>query len=133
MEDDKVTAAPATPAAITKEQSEAAAQAAQTAGAEAERVRVRGILTHAEAAGRTKLAEHLALETAIGVEAAGKMLAASPKEATAPANPLAAAMPANPKVGADDPKSGDPTEAQPVIDSTAIYKAREAARLALVK
>lgn len=44
------------------------------------KARVKGILTHAEASGRGALANHLALETDLSVEAAGAILAAAPKE-----------------------------------------------------
>lgn len=91
---------------------EAAAQA-NTAAAEAstaERTRVAGILQHAEADGRGKLASHLAFNTSMSVDEAAGMLAASPKEQAAPAaaapaaGPLAAAMAAdtNATVGVED-------------------------------
>lgn len=48
-----------------------------------ERTRMRGILQHAEAAGRSKLAEHLAYETSMSVEEAGSILASSPKDTAA--------------------------------------------------
>jgi ClpP class serine protease len=51
----------------------------------AERTRIQGIQGHAEAVGRESLAAHLALETDMSVEAAGKILAASPKAVAAPA------------------------------------------------
>lgn len=136
MEDDKVgtTAAPAANAALTKEQLDASKAEGVKAGSEAERARVRGITTHAEAAGRTSLAEHLAYETAMSVDDAAKMLAKAPKEAAAtPPNALAALMPPNPKVGADAKGAADDEQAQPVIDSTAIYKGRAQARLVSVQ
>ncbi len=46
----------------------------------AERARVNGILSHAEAKGRGQLAQHLALETDMSVEAAAGILKASPVE-----------------------------------------------------
>lgn len=61
--------------------SQADNQATITAAADAERDRVRGILQHAEAEGRTSLAEHLAYETSMSVDEAGRMLAAAPKAA----------------------------------------------------
>lgn len=73
-------------------------------GTEAEAVRISGIMTHAEAAGRQTLAVHLAYKTTSTVEAAAATLAAAPKESAAqPQNLLDAAMRkvANPKVGAD--------------------------------
>lgn len=62
--------------------------AASTAAAEArtaERTRISAITGHAEATGRAALANHLALNTDMTVEAAAGILAASPKEASAPA------------------------------------------------
>lgn len=53
-------------------------QAGVEAGATAERERVSGILTHAEAAGRTTLA-HKCVSQGLSVEQAGELLAASPK------------------------------------------------------
>lgn len=79
----------------------------------AERARCAAILNHAEAAGRSDLATHLAFETDMSAEAAGKMLAKAPKAAAAPAaaavDPLAAAMDraGTPGVGADD-KAAEP-------------------------
>lgn len=58
------------------EQLAAAAAEAKTA----ERARVNGILGHANAKGREKLAQHLALETDMSVEAAAGILAAAPVE-----------------------------------------------------
>lgn len=67
----------------------------------AERTRVKAILTHAEAAGRGELANHLAFDTQMTAEAATALLAKAAKEQapaaaapapTAAANPLAAAM-----------------------------------------
>ena len=80
----------ATPPADTAAQ---AAQNAATAAAEAraaERARIQGIQGHAEATGRETLAAHLALNTDLSVDAAGGILAASPKQAA----PVAAAAPA---------------------------------------
>jgi signal peptide peptidase SppA len=78
--------------------------AASADAAKAERERVSGILGHAEAEGRRKLAEHFAFKTSNTVEEAAAIMAIAPKEAaTAATNPLAAAMAnvPNPKVGAD--------------------------------
>ncbi len=74
-------------------------------GANQERTRIKSIVQSEEAAGRVALANHIAFNTAMSIEDARAMLAASPAE-TAPAaavNPLAAAMAQtpNPKVGAD--------------------------------
>lgn len=54
-------------------------------GAAAERTRISGILTHAEAEGRGPLASHLALQTEQSVEAAAGILAATPKAPAASA------------------------------------------------
>lgn len=79
--------------ALTQANVDTAVQAAVTA----ERTRTTGILTHAEAAGRTALA-HQCVATGLSVEDAGKLMAASPK--AAPGNALNVAMNAlgNPKV-----------------------------------
>lgn len=89
----------------------------------AERARCAAILNHTEATGRSDLAAHLAFETDMSADAAGKMLAKAPKaQAAAPAaaaDPLAAAMDraGTPGVGADD-KAGagtQQTEAQQML------------------
>jgi signal peptide peptidase SppA len=77
--------------------------AARNDAAKAERARVSGIQTCEEAKGRESLANHLALNTDMSVDAAKAILAASPK-ATAPAgNAFRAAMDStgNPNIGAD--------------------------------
>ena len=51
----------------------------------AERARVAGIMGHANAKGREKLAQHLALNTSMSVDDAAAILAASATETTAPA------------------------------------------------
>ncbi|XYD10150.1 hypothetical protein R1A27_06455 [Methylobacterium sp. NMS12] len=56
---------------------DAALAAARKAGAEAERTRIGAILNHEAAAGRGKLAAHVAFKTSMSVEDAGEMLAAS--------------------------------------------------------
>lgn len=91
-------------------------------GAEAAKTRISAILTHPEAVGRAKQASHMAFETEMSVEDAGKLLAVSAKEAApvAPVAPAAtsrfqAAMAAavHPEVGAD--ASGEEaTGAQPM-------------------
>lgn len=53
------------------------------AGATAERERVKTIVTHADAAGRTDLATHLAFETDMSAEAATALLGKSPKVSVA--------------------------------------------------
>lgn len=60
--------------------SEAPAAVDTASAASAERTRVQGILQHAEAEGRGKLANHLAFSTSMSVEEAGAMLAAAEKE-----------------------------------------------------
>lgn len=55
--------------------------------AAAERERVRGILQHAEASGRTEMAEHLAYETDMSIEQAGGLLAKSHKLQAGPVSP----------------------------------------------
>lgn len=66
-------------AGITQAAHDAAVAAARIEGANAERGRIKGILTHAEAEGRTAQATAIALETDMTAEQAGKVLAASPK------------------------------------------------------
>lgn len=87
---------------------EAAAPAAEPAvdAVAAERARVKSILSCEEAAGRSDLANHLALNTDLSVEAAKSILAASPKvepkpAASASAFARAMAETGNPEVGAD--------------------------------
>jgi signal peptide peptidase SppA len=111
-------------AGVTEGKAASAAEAATavTAAQDAERARISAILTHAEAEGRAKLANHLAFKTAHSVDDAVALLAAADKAApAAPGNPLAEAMAGipNPKVGAGS--AGD-AEAKPVvIDSKAIF------------
>jgi signal peptide peptidase SppA len=104
--------------------------AGTSAGATDERTRIEKILGSPEAAGRRKLAEHLAFKTAHSAEDAAALLAASAKEAEQAANPLAAAMAreGNPHVGADT--GTDAAEAKPRINTEGIYKKRQ---LAVVK
>lgn len=66
-------------------------QAAATAASNAQLARVKGILTHAEAKNRPTLANHLALETEMTVDAAAGILAASAVETPVAAAPAAAA------------------------------------------
>lgn len=78
-------------AGITQAHVDAARAEGMNAGAAAERARIAGILTHAEAEGRAAQATALALETDLSAEAAAKVLAVSPKVAVAPVSgtPLA--------------------------------------------
>lgn len=68
-----------TTAALTEAQ---LAEASKT-GADAAKARIAAILTHPEAQGRGALANHLAFETDMSADAAGKLLAVSAKEGTA--------------------------------------------------
>lgn len=84
-------AQPSTQASAEAVTAEATAQAQAEAQAEArtaERQRINGILTSAEATNRSALANHIALNTQMSVEDAKALLAASPEvkaEATTPA------------------------------------------------
>ncbi len=71
-------------AGITQAAHDAAVNGARVEGATAERARIKGILTHAEAEGRTAQATAIALETDMTADQAGKVLAASPKADAAP-------------------------------------------------
>lgn len=78
--------------------------AARNEAVKAERARVSGIQTCEEAKGRETLANHLALNTDMSVDAAKAILAAAPKQAAAPSgNAFREAMNSgsNPNVGAD--------------------------------
>lgn len=97
------------------------------AGAAAERGRIKGILTHADAEGRTELAQHLAFDTDMTAEAATALLGKTPKSVPASVKtPLEAAMAA---VGTPGIRSEEvPTGAEPTtIDANAIFAARRAA------
>lgn len=97
----------------------------------AERARVSGIMSCDEAKGRGALANHLALNTDLSVDAAKGILAAAPVEAAAPApaapaaaaNPFKEAMDADkhPKVGSDSAAggSGELSMAQQVLAAQA--------------
>jgi len=127
------TSATATTAVVTQTATAAPAEGATVetkvdAAAErnAERARIKGIQSHAEAADRQTLANHLALNTDMSVEAAAAILAAAPKEkaeaAPAGENAFAAAMNASehPNVGADTAAGGEKTAAQRILDAQAI-------------
>ena len=79
--------------------------AGRVEGAQVERTRISGILTHAEAAGRTSLAQHLAFNSDMSVEAAGSILAAGAKTDSKPGSRLDGNVPA-PRVDADAPGAG---------------------------
>lgn len=112
---------------------QAATQAAalETAAAQArtaERARVSGIQNCEEAKGKTKLANHLAMETDMSVEDAKKMLAASGPDAVAAAPAADGFREAmngsqHPNVGADAASGGAPTGADKVAAILADYKA----------
>ncbi len=97
---------------------------------QAERTRIQSILTCAEAADKSVLANHLALATELSVDAAKGILAASASEkkevtpVVAVVNALDAAMSntANPEVGADGDGDGVSTEtvAQRVLKAQAM-------------
>lgn len=70
-------------AVITQAEVTSAAATAAADARTAERARIHGITTHAEAEGRTDLASHLALNTDMSVEVAAGILAAAPKVAAA--------------------------------------------------
>ena len=92
-------------------------QEGTASGITAERTRIKGILAHAEADGRTDLAQELAFGTDMPVEGAVALLSKSPKAAApvepAKVDPLAAAMAGvkNPAVGADVDAEQDTVEA----------------------
>jgi signal peptide peptidase SppA len=65
---------------------------ARAAGMTAERARISAIMTHANAAGRSTLAQHMAFNTGLDVEAVVGILGAAPKDA-APAPAVAPATP----------------------------------------
>lgn len=101
--------------AAARTEGEAAGRAAATTEAStAERARCKGILGHAEAVGREKMAHHLAFNTSMSIEDAAGLMAASPKlepksaDAERPRDRLDEALTGkNPDVGAD----GDAAEA----------------------
>ena len=73
----------------------------------AERERVKAIMAHPEAEGRTGLAQHLAFSTDLAPDAAGSILATSPK-AEAPRTLTGATVPQpNVKPQGGDPAPGD--------------------------
>lgn len=100
---------------------------AQSMAATAAQARISAILTHAEAEGRSKLAQHLAFKTNTSVEDAIAMLAASDKATGKAGNPLAEAMGKipNPKVGADSGVDDEPKKAT-VIGANDLFAKRRA-------
>lgn len=112
-----------TPEASAAPPAKVDAAGTQQPNASAERARVRGILQHAEAAGRQQLAEHLAYETDLSVEQAAGMLAKAPKaaEQNLDASTSLDRMMANeeqPNVTADGGNT-EPTKAQAIAGSWA--------------
>lgn len=91
--------------------------------AQHERNRIQGILNHANAEGRSKLASHIAFNTGMSIEEAGEMLAASEQEvdlATDTQTALDAVMDRaeNPNIGADTGSTGSsPSENKSTVES----------------
>lgn len=123
--------------AVSAEQLAAHVAAAQASGATQMQARIKDIQTCDEAKGRTKLAAHLAFNTAMGVDEAKALLAASAVEATADsgateqANALAAGMAkvTNPAVGSEVAAATDPN---PQAEAAAVWN-RSNAKLQRVK
>lgn len=122
---------------LTAEQVAAQVATAKTEGAAAMQARIREIHTCDEAKGRASLASHLAFNTAMGVDEAKALLAASAVEAvnagnsaSGQASALAAGMSklANPNVGAGD-TAADPN---PQAEAAAVWN-RSNAKLRAVK
>lgn len=85
-----------------------------------ERTRIQGILNHANAEGRGKLANHLAFNTEMSVEQAGEMLAAAEQEVSESVStdtPLDTAMgnAAQPQVGADTGTDAEVSDSQRIV------------------
>lgn len=95
-------------------------------GANAERERIKAIQTHAEAADRPALANHLALNTDMGADAAASLLAVSAKEikqTESAKTPFEAAMEnGNPDLGAGA-TGGDPAEKSASASILSDYRA----------
>lgn len=89
----------------------------------AERERTQGILNHAEAAGRTGLAKHLAFATSMTLDEAVAMLAAAPKE-TGGALAASMAQIPNPKIGAEADQPDSPKVIH--LDANKVYNRRRA-------
>lgn len=113
---------------------------AAKAAATAERQRMSGILNCEEAKGRTKLANHLAMNTSMSVDDAKAMLAVAAVETPAPAatapqgdNPFKAAMntSAHPNVGADGAAGGDGEQDEDTKAAAAILASAKAYGLAV--
>lgn len=117
--------------ALTAEKHEAAKVEAHNKGklegAKAERERIKAIVLHEDAAGRSSLANHLAFDTDMSAEAATALMGKTPKLAAPAGSSLAAEMAkaGTPGISADLPGGGDPQAA--VINATAIYSKRSGA------
>lgn len=99
--------------ALRAEGRDAGVVTGRTEGATAERARIQGILTHAEAAERGEMATHLAFNSSMDIDAAVALLKASPKNAKAKENAFASAMDnvQNPDIGADKGGNDDGEDA----------------------
>jgi hypothetical protein len=108
---------------------EARAEGVRAGAAEAstaERARIAGILDHANAKGREKLARKLAFTTAMGVEEAGAFMGDLPVDAAERPSRLDAAMAASAQPHASPAGVAPAQAAAPIIDTAAIYAARAA-------
>lgn len=122
---------------LTAEQVAAQVAAAKSEGATQMQARIRDIQTCDEAKGRSKLAAHLAFNTAMGVDDAKALLSASAVEqatengAAGQASALAAGMAklTNPAVGSEAAAAGDPN---PQAEAAAVWN-RSNAKLHAVK
>lgn len=126
--------AEATADQLTAEQVAAQVATAKTEGAAQMQARIKDIQTCDEAKGRSKLAAHLAFNTAMGVEDAKAMLAASAVEVetvAGQASALAAGMAKlnNPAVGSESAAATDPN---PQAEAAAVWN-RSNAKLRAVK
>jgi len=102
----------------------------RAAGVKAERDRIKAIVTHADAEGRTELAHHLAFETEMTAEAAVAMLGKTPKVEAGKPGALAAAMAKLGSPGATNLPADTTTTSgaqQPVIDASSIFERRRQA------
>lgn len=118
-------AAPEQEANVQTEAQAATPVAAQPDAKAAERQRIQGILSCEEAAERSALANHLALNTDLSVEAARQVLAAAaPEKKESAANPFTQAMDngKNPEVGAlaEGTDKGEETAAQRILKAQAV-------------
>lgn len=108
--------------ATAKAEAEAKAKSDSATAGSAERERVKAIVNHAEAKGRAALASHLAFETSMSVEEAGKLLAASAKEAKGALGAAMAGM--SPGIRSQEDVGN---EGKQPINTAGIYAKRKAA------